>query len=153
MPEKELTKLRRKRVRIHRALDRLEPLVAGYRTKLARVEARIQEIAPELPLSGRRRSPDPHFARGELTRMAFSILREAGEPMRIRDIAAAALRQKGLYPPSRMLLRRTVHRLQGTFAVLGKRGVVGMVGVGKETRRKLAAIAATLRGLRNVRHR
>jgi len=138
MPEKELTKLRRKRVRIHRALDRLEPLVAGYQAKLARVEARIQEIAPKLPLSGRRRSPDPHFGRGELTRLALDVLREAGEPMRIRDIAAAALRRKGLYPPSRTLLRRTVHRLQGTFAALGKRGMIGKVGEGKETRRVLS---------------
>jgi hypothetical protein len=137
MPEKEITRLRRKRVRIHRALDRLEPLIAGYRAKLARVEARIQEIAPELPLSGRRRSPDPHFARGELTRLALDVMRQASEPMRIRDIAAAALRRKGLYPPSRTLLCRTVHRLQGTFAVLGKRGVVEKVGEGKETRRCL----------------
>lgn len=144
MPEKEITKLRRKRIRIHRALDRLEPLVAGYRAKLARIEARIQEIAPELPLSGRRRTPNPHFARGELTRLALTVMREAGGPMKVREIAAEALRRKslcapsqGLYPPSRALLRRTVHRLHGTFSVLGERGLVGKVGKGKETRRSL----------------
>ncbi len=137
MPRQELADLRRKGVRIHRALNRLEPLVAGYHAKLARIEARIHEIAPELPLSGRRRSPDPHFARGELTRLVLAVPREAGEPTKVREIAAEALRRKGLYPPSRTLLRRTVPRLQGTFAVLGKRGVVVKVGIGKETQRFL----------------
>jgi len=41
-------RLGHKRIRIHRALHRLESLVAGYHAKLARVEARIKEIAPEL---------------------------------------------------------------------------------------------------------
>jgi hypothetical protein len=34
-------------------------LVAGYQTKLADLEARIQAIAPELQLPARHRSPNP----------------------------------------------------------------------------------------------
>jgi len=78
-------------------------------------------------------SPDPHFARGELTRLALDVLREAGEPMRIRDVAAAALRRKGLFPPSRTLLQHTAHQLQETFAVLGKRGGGREGGGGKRS--------------------
>ena len=78
-----------------RVLDRLEPQVKVYRAKLARIEAGIRELAPELPVAGRFRKPNPHFARGELTRLALAVLREAGEPMRNRDIAAECLRRKG----------------------------------------------------------
>jgi hypothetical protein len=121
-------------VRVHRVLDRLEPQVEAYRAKLARIEARIHELAPELPLAGRFRKPNPHFARGELTRLALAVLREAGEPMRIRDIAAECLRRKGLYPPGRTLLRQTVNRLHQVFSGLGRRGVTGGWGAGSNLR-------------------
>ena len=71
MPGTSLANLRRQRVRIDRVLDRLEPQIAGYRAKLARIEAHIQELAPELPLAWRFRKPNPYFARGELTRLAL----------------------------------------------------------------------------------
>ena len=73
--DSQLTKLRRKRIRIHRQLDKLDPLVAGYRAKLVEVEAAIQALAPELPLPTRHRTyqPNPHFARGELPRVALTI--------------------------------------------------------------------------------
>jgi hypothetical protein len=85
-----LKKLRAKRIRTHRQLDKLEPLIAGYRAKLAEVEAAIQALAPELPLPTRHRTyqPNPYFARGELPRVALAVLREAGEPLPIRIIAA-----------------------------------------------------------------
>ena len=78
-----LKKLRAKRIRIHRQLDKLEPLLASYRTKLAEVEAAIQALAPALPLPTRHRTyqPNPYFARGELPRIATAVLREAGEPL------------------------------------------------------------------------
>jgi hypothetical protein len=74
-----LKKLRAKRIRTHRQLDKLEPLIAGYRAKLAEVEAAIQALAPELPLPTRHRTyqPNPYFARGELPRVALAVLREA----------------------------------------------------------------------------
>jgi hypothetical protein len=49
-------------------------------------------LAPELPLPTRHRTyqPNPYFMRGELPRVALAILREAGEPLPIRVIAAPA---------------------------------------------------------------
>ena len=40
--------LRAKRIRVHRQLDKQEPLVAGYRIRLSEVEAAIPALAPEL---------------------------------------------------------------------------------------------------------
>lgn len=58
MQDSELTKLRRARSRVHRQLDKLEPLLAGYHAKLADLNARIQTLAPELNLPPRRYSPN-----------------------------------------------------------------------------------------------
>jgi hypothetical protein len=75
MRDSELTKLRRKRQRIHRQLDKLEPLLAGYHGMLRDTEARILELAPELNLRMRTYLPNPIFARGELRRLALDIVR------------------------------------------------------------------------------
>ena len=58
-------------------------------------EAAIQRIAPELNLPPRRYRPNPYFKRGELPRLALDIMREAGEPLATRTIAARALAAKG----------------------------------------------------------
>ena len=44
MVDSDLTKLRRHRIRVHRVLAKLEPLVEGYRAKLAWLEAEISGI-------------------------------------------------------------------------------------------------------------
>src|SRR5277367_1371992 len=100
-----LGNLRRARIRIHRQLDKLEPMLAAYHFKLAHVEAQIEAMAPELPLPTRHRTyqPNPYFARGELPRVALAILREAGEPLPIRVIAARALARKDCLTPPRRI--------------------------------------------------
>ena len=45
MPDSPLKKLRAKRIRIHRQLDKLEPLLAACHFKLAHVEAQIVDRA------------------------------------------------------------------------------------------------------------
>jgi hypothetical protein len=45
MKDSDLTKLRSARARVHRVLDRLEPMIAGYREKLDRLNAEIQALA------------------------------------------------------------------------------------------------------------
>lgn len=139
MREKELTKLRRARIRVHRQLDRLEPLVAGYRAKIARNEARIQEIAPELPLAGRHREPNPVFGRAELPRLALAILRDVGGPLPVAVIASMSLARKGVPLPDPKLRRQTRRRLQQVFAAFERKGLTVKVGRGKETRRGLGA--------------
>ena len=103
--KRSLGNLRRARIRIHRQLDKLEPLLAAYHFKLAHVEAQIQALAPELPLPTRHRTyqPNPYFMRGELPRVALTILREAGEPLPIRVIAARALARKDCPTPTRRI--------------------------------------------------
>ena len=125
-----LGNLRRKRIRIHRQLDELEPLLAAYHITLAPVDAQIPALAPELPLPTRHRTyrPNPHFMRGELPRVALAILREAGEPLPIRVIAARALAQKDCRAPTRRIFKMTRVRLQQLFGRLERKGLTYSVG-------------------------
>ena len=136
MVDPPLKKLRAKRIRIHRQLDKLEPLLAAYHFKLAHVEAQIQALAPELPLPARHRTyrPNPHFMRGELPRVALAILREAGEPLPIRVIAARALARKDCHAPTRRIFKMTRVRLQQLFGQLERKGITYSVGTGSGTR-------------------
>jgi hypothetical protein len=133
-----LKTLRCKRARIHRVLERLEPMVSGYREKLAGIEAELQAIAPELNLPPRRYLPNPHFARGELRRIAMDILRDAPGPLAVREVVAKALARKGVTLPDRRTFRTTRVRLQRVFTLWGKRGLLLSVGSGKGTKRVLA---------------
>jgi hypothetical protein len=118
-------------------IDQLEPQLAGYRAKLADLEARIHDLAPELNLPPRRYSPNPHFARGELPRLAMDIMRAAGEPLAVREIAVRALAMKGVTLPDRRAMKLTRLRLQQTFCAMAQRGLVGRVGSGKAAKRVL----------------
>jgi hypothetical protein len=71
-----LGNLRRARIRIHRQLDKLEPMLAAYHFKLAHVEAQIQALALELPLPMRHRTyqPNPYFMRGGTADIFFASL-------------------------------------------------------------------------------
>jgi hypothetical protein len=122
--------------RIHRQLDKLEPLLAGYQAKAADLEAQIQAIAPELNLPPRRYQANPHFARGELPRLAMNILRAAGEPVSVRTIAVRALAAKGVTLPDRRTMKRTRTRLGQIFIVWQKRGLTVKVGTGKQGGRR-----------------
>lgn len=133
MADTPLAKLRAKRIRIHRQLDKLEPLLAAYHFKLAHVEAQIQALAPELPLPARHRTyqPNPYFARGGLPRVALAVLREDGGPLPIRVIAARALAAKDCHAPTRRIFRMTRVRLQPLFRRLERKGVTDSVGKGE----------------------
>jgi len=137
MKDSDLTKLRRARTRCHKALKQAEELAEGYRAKLAGLEARIQAIAPDLKLPPRFHRPNPYFVRGELRRLAIDMLREAGRPLAVREMALAALKAKGVRFPDRRTMRITRTRLRDTFARLEARGMARTVGTGKATRRAL----------------
>jgi hypothetical protein len=137
MKDSDLTKLRRARSRAHLALKQAETMAQGYRDKLADLEARIQAIAPDLQLLPRFRKPNPIFKRGELRRLAIDMLREAGRPLAIRDMAVAALRAKGVRFPDRRTMKRTRIRVREIMGGLEKRGLTRTVGTGRATRRVL----------------
>jgi hypothetical protein len=138
-PRTELAKLRRTRSGIHQQLNKLEPLLTGYRDKLAEVEAAIHAIDPELALPTRFRKPNPVFARGELTRFALAVLRDAGEPLPIRVIAVRMLALKGIVLPGPTLRREVRKRVRIAFAAMDKRGVTVRIGEGNAARKALSA--------------
>jgi hypothetical protein len=127
-----LANLRRARIRIHRQLDKLEPLVAGYYAKLAEVNAAILAIDPQ-----RGCRPGRHFARGEVPRLALGVMREAGEPLPVAVIVRKMLAAKGVAPPHRRTFKLTKNRLHNALLALDARGNTTKVGRGNATRRGL----------------
>lgn len=125
----ELANLRRARVRCHKQLKQTEALLAGYRAKLAEIEAKIYAIAPEIDLPFRFHKPNPVFARGEMTRLVLEILRDADCPLSMREIAAQMIARKGIATLERRLIDHTHKRLSCVLAGLHKRGRIQMVSV------------------------
>jgi hypothetical protein len=106
---------------------------------VADLEARIQAIASDLQLQPRLRTPNPIFARRELRRLAIEMLREAGKPLTIRDMALGALKAKGVRFPNRRTMKVTRVRLREVFAKLQDRGVARTAGSGRAARRALVS--------------
>lgn len=142
MDRTEIEKLRRTRSQIHFQLAKMEPLVAKYHAKLTEVEARMLELDPQFWLTPRRYKRNPYFARNELPRVAITILREAGEPLPIRVIAARALATKGVALPDRKAWKGIRVQLQKLFWRLDRRGLTVLVGEGSRTKRALAVNVA-----------
>ena len=142
MPQNpELANLKRIRIYTHKQIDKLQPQLDRLTTRLAEVEARIQEIAPELRLSPRRYKPNPIFARGEFTRMVLEVLRDANGPMSMRAIAMRMLAFKGHMIPDRQTRERTFYRASTTLSVLHGRGEVEKLGKGRDFTWKLTGQA------------
>jgi hypothetical protein len=139
MAESDLGKLRRARIRCNVKLKQTEALLEGYQAHLADLEARIYALAPELDLRVRTRKHNPIFGRGELTSMALSVLREAGEPLPVRVIVVRMLAMKGIPLPDRHTRHEVRRRVRIMFCALDKRGVTVRVGEGRESRRGLAS--------------
>ncbi len=137
MGNRYLARLRLARVRTNENIARLAGALANQRERLAGIEAAISDIEPELRLPPPTRKPNPVFARGELTRLALTILREADQPLSISVIAVRALAMKGIDLPAPRIRRMTKARLRAVFLALEKRGVARSVGEGNETRRGL----------------
>ena len=72
-------------------------------------------------------SPTRTFARGELPRVALAILREAGEPLPIRVIAARALARKDCSAPTRRPSSGAFPRTPGTIACRRQRQVTARI--------------------------
>jgi hypothetical protein len=65
--------------------------------------------------------------RGELPRVALAILREAGNPLPIRVIAARALARKDCHAPTQRIFKMTRVRLQQLFGRLERKGLVTII--------------------------
>jgi hypothetical protein len=76
--------------------------------------------------------------RADLPRVALAILREVGDPLPIRVIAAQALARKDCHAPTRRIFKMTRVRLQQLFGQLEKKGITSTAwGRGGGTRRGL----------------
>ena len=87
--------------------------------------------------SGRVQSSRSVFAMPELPRVALAILREVGDPLPIRVIAARALALKDCHAPTRRIFKMTRVRLQQLFGLLDEKGITYSVGTGGGTQRGL----------------
>jgi hypothetical protein len=137
MDSRTLANLRRKRVYIHKQLNRYEPLVARLRASLAETEAAIQAVAPDFNFPPRRHGPNPHFARGELPRIVREIMWQAGAPISVRTISLAALAKKGVTLPGPGTMRHTRKLVRGIVGRWERMGKATTVGRNKGTRRAL----------------
>src|SRR5208282_6397771 len=115
MRQTELTRLRRKRYAIQRALMSIERALALHQTRLAEVEAAIPALDPVPALPLPRPGRTPIFARGELARLAPDILRQAGWPLAMREMVRYCLAAKGLPFPDRRSRTLTPRRLPAAF--------------------------------------
>jgi hypothetical protein len=136
MSPRDLANLRRKRLYIHKQLDRYKPLVERLRASLDETNARIQAEVPELALPPRRHKPNPIFGIGELPRLVREIIREVGGPVSTHYVAVAALARKGVTLPGPGTMKRTRTRIGQLFIAWGP-GKVRKVGRNKGTRRVL----------------
>ena len=132
-----LARLRLARVRCNENIARLESLLAFQRSRREAIEAAIQDLEPELKLPPATRRPNPVFKRGEITRLALEVMREANEPLAISVITVRILAKKGVDLPTPTIRKMTKSRLRAALLAFGKRGVVCTVGVGEDRKKEL----------------
>lgn len=136
MVDTPLAKLYRARLRAQRQIAKLEPMLEGYRAKLAETEAKIIALDGLLFLPPRRYA-NPHFKPGELPRIALQLMKEAGGPVSVRYLAGQALTRKGCHYPGPGVMKATRRRLSSMLTAWGKRGIVVKSGTWRESRHRL----------------
>jgi hypothetical protein len=73
----------------------------GVLRKMREIESVIKMMDPEFRINRiavRRMQPNGFFKRGTVTRLCLTVLREAGEPLTVRQIIDRALVPKGFNP-------------------------------------------------------
>jgi hypothetical protein len=138
MADTPLSKLYRARLRAQRQIAKLEPMLEGYRTKLAEIEAKIIKLDGLLFLLPHRRA-NPFFKPGELPRIAMDILRKEKAPVSVRYLAGRALAMKGCPYPTPGVMKQTRRRLSSMLTAWGKRGIVVRYGTWNASRHGLSA--------------
>lgn len=137
MVDTPLGKLYRARLRAQRQIAKLEPMLEGYRAKLADVEARIIKLDGLLFLPPHRRA-NPWFKPGELPRIALELMKEADGPVSVRYLAARALVLKGCPHPLPGVVKQTRRNLSSMLTAWGKRGIAVKSGTWRTSRWRLA---------------
>ncbi len=91
----------------------------------------------EIPTKGRMPKRSSFFGRSEITRRCYDLIREKGT-VTATDIAAKAMREKGMDPEADLKVRADfTKRILVSLHDLRKKGTVESVGMGKGVRWKL----------------
>ena len=137
MDASDLPRLRQQRFRLYGAIERQAAIAEANLARLMEIEATIERLSGKPPAPFKRRRHSEVFRFSEVSRLALTVLREAGKPLSIHESSLRMLGRKGIAYPSREL-RRTVRRqLSDAFVRLGERGIVARVGRGSRAKREL----------------
>ena len=144
MPESHVVSaLRAKRAEISGHVHDLERKLARHRASLAALDATIRLYAPELnpdsipPKRTYRRTR--YFAKGELSRLILSVLRQAsGKPMTTAAITTAIVTDKGFPIGEGALSEAVTDMVLTVLRRLSKRETVAKSGVSRNAQWALA---------------
>ena len=119
-----VTALVSKRSELAGLIDAKRGELNAFLKDLDHIDAVIKLFAPEkvpelLPV--KRRASDRVFARHELTRRIFNILRQAERPMTAREITDRIIEDKGTDEPAAQLKARVVRALKRQEKALDSR--------------------------------
>lgn len=119
-----------------------EKRIELLRTELVHLDAVLRMFRPDiqteaLPVRLRRPSKSPYFNHGEVTRRIYDALRP-GDAVSSAEIAAIAMRDKGLEPNNDPATRSEFVRLVGVqLSDMHRKGKIERVGRGRALRWRL----------------
>jgi hypothetical protein len=119
--------LTRKRAEIAGQIEHNQLSLRHLIAELDHIDAAIRIFNPAIDIAAIRSKPVPprHAAfKGEVTRIVFRSLREAGGPLTSRDIALLLMRERGLNPDDRELSVIMVKRICACLRVQKRKGLV-----------------------------
>ena len=126
-----ISTLRQKRSEISGEIADMERRLVGLREDLASVDRTLRifdpTVVPATIKPRLKRKHPPRFRSGEMTRSLLATLRQAGEPMTVREIAVQVGRELGLDMEDRKALDPMVSNVRAALSrprdgiVFGKR--------------------------------
>lgn len=131
-----------KRAEILFEIGQHEQAIERLQTELVHLDAVLRMFRPDfktegLPVRHRRPTKSPYFRHGELTQRIFNALREREEISSL-DVAAIAMRDKGLDPDSDPVTRTDfVRRVGLQLGDMKRKGLVDRIGKGSGLRWRL----------------
>lgn len=132
----------KKRADILFEIAEAEKRIERLRTELVHLDAVLRMFRPNfaaegLPVRHRRPTKSPYFSHGELTQRIFDALRENRE-IAAADVAAQAMRDKGLHPDNDPETRTDfVRRVGLQLNDMARKGKVARSGKGRMLRWQL----------------
>lgn len=124
-------------------IKQAESVIEQRQADLIHLDAVLRLFRPDfkeagLPVRHRRPVKSPHFKHGEITERIYAALRAGGSVTNL-EIAAAAMREKGLDPDNDTATRSDfVHRIRLQLAAMARSGKIERIVDGSMRRWKLA---------------